>query len=248
MALLHMETELVRETGRQLGKMSVFLTQNYQQLLQSTQSLSGNWQGSSRDFFIGEINPLLNQISHLADAGNTLNQRVQREVDEWERVGQGIDLITGNLRIGTPELSPGDVLGAIDSTQQSENEATIVEWVEGVYETIELFISKVAPGNKITEWMGGVGTFLKGLDVISSTQEVTETGEVWRQTMSQYGTDAPETLAARYEYSDAEVSQIIPGPIELALKQFGVWDELVRSFEGAKYEGTHNLFDPPKVQ
>lgn len=89
MTLLHMETDLVRDTGQQVQKVTDSLNQQAQQLEQSVQTLAGSWQGSSSDTFVGEANLLLRQLSELVNNGSNLYQRLQREVDEWESVDNG---------------------------------------------------------------------------------------------------------------------------------------------------------------
>jgi uncharacterized protein YukE len=87
MPILHMETELVRGVGHQLQQASNSVQQQSQQLHYSVQSLANAWHGPSADIFVIEIQPLLQQLNHFANSGDTLNQRLQREVDEWQQVG-----------------------------------------------------------------------------------------------------------------------------------------------------------------
>lgn len=250
MPVLHMETDLVRGVGYQLQQTANTLQQENQQLSTSVQNLINVWQGNSADIFIGEIQTVLQQLSQFAEVSELFNQRLQREINEWERIGVdfGQGLAVAGVIPGTEVNSNGSVLGAIDSTEETQNQTTLMDWFEGVYETIEEIVSKIAPQAKVTEWMNGFGTAVKGIDLVTSSNEVAAANEAWRDAMNQYGTIAPETLAIRYEYSDAELSQVIPSPLQLILKQFGAWDDLVHSFEGAKYEDTHDLFNPPKVQ
>lgn len=253
MPILHMETDLVRGVGYQLQQTSSTLHQESQQLTASVQNLIHAWQGNSATIFVGEIQPLLQQLSQFADASELFNQRLQREVNEWERIGFGLGhelASTGSFGSvpGAEAVSSGSVLGAADFAEETKNDTSLMDWFDGIYETIEGIVSKIAPHATVTEWMSGFGTALKGIDLVTSSNEVAAANEAWREAMNQYGTDAPETLVVRYEYSDAELSQVIPGPLKLILKQFGAWDDLIHSFEGAKYEGTHDLFNPPKAQ
>lgn len=86
MPVLHMETDLVRGVGTQLQQVASSLQQQTQQLNYSAQALSNAWQGPSADIFVSEIQPLLQYLNRIALEGDTLNQRLQREVDEWEQV------------------------------------------------------------------------------------------------------------------------------------------------------------------
>lgn len=234
MPVFHMETELVRSTGDQLQRVSASLQQQAQQLNHAVQNLTNAWQGYSANIFMAEIQPLLQQLNQFVDNGQILNQRLQREVDEWERVDN---------RRGS-----GMVLGVAAPGEEVGNETTLTEWFEGVFETIEEIVSKIAPHEQVTKWLSAFGTALQAIDLVKSTREVVAASEAWEDAMNQYGADAPETLALRYGYSDAELSQVTPDPIELIFKQLGFWDDLVHSFEGAKYGGTHNPFNPPPVQ
>lgn len=95
MPLLHMETELVIEAGRQLQQLSTNLQNQAQSLDRNVQALSHTWQGPSATIFVGEVNPILQNLTRLADSGHVLNQRLQREVDEWSQIGRGPVLIDG---------------------------------------------------------------------------------------------------------------------------------------------------------
>lgn len=85
MPILHMETDLVRSVGNQLQQASGLLEQQVQQFSQSLHTLGSAWQGSSADIFHGEAQTLLQWLTRLSDAGSILNQRLQREVEEWEQ-------------------------------------------------------------------------------------------------------------------------------------------------------------------
>lgn len=86
MPILHMETDVVRGVGNQLQQTADLMLEHTQQLNTTIQNLSSNWQGPSADIFISDIHPTLQQLNQLFDTGTTLNQRLQREVDEWEQV------------------------------------------------------------------------------------------------------------------------------------------------------------------
>lgn len=85
MPILHMETEQVRSTGYQLQQAASTMQQESRQLAASIQNLLNAWQGPSATIFVGEIQPLLQQLAQFANAGELLNQRLQREVAEWEQ-------------------------------------------------------------------------------------------------------------------------------------------------------------------
>lgn len=96
MPLLHMETELVRGVGNQLQQTAGSLQQQTQQLNNAVQNLANGWHGPSASIFVGEIQPMMQQLSRFANAGELLNQRLQREVDEWERVSSQFGSLGGS--------------------------------------------------------------------------------------------------------------------------------------------------------
>jgi len=110
-----METDLVRGVGGQLQQAAGSLTQQTQQLNVSVQTLLSAWQGNSADIFVGEISLLLQRLNEFAHVGETLNQRLQHEVDEWEQVASVLG-VGGAASIGValPLTGGGEVLG--DST------------------------------------------------------------------------------------------------------------------------------------
>lgn len=101
MPLLHMETVSVRDTGNHLQQTSASLQQQTQQLNYSVQNLSNAWQGHSANIFTSESQSLLQQLNQLANASELLNQRLQREVDEWERVAGIFGSSAGGVIDGT---------------------------------------------------------------------------------------------------------------------------------------------------
>ncbi len=116
MPLLHMETDLVRGVGGQLQQAAGSLTQQTQQLNVSVQTLLSAWQGNSADIFVGEISFLLQRLNEFAHVGETLNQRLQHEVDEWEQVASVLG-VGGAASIGValPLTGGGEVLGVSTS-------------------------------------------------------------------------------------------------------------------------------------
>jgi len=90
-----METDLVRGVGSQLQQTASALQQQTQQLNYSVQALANTWQGNSANIFVGEIQPLVQQLNQFAIAGELLNQRLQKEADEWERVSRHFGSLDG---------------------------------------------------------------------------------------------------------------------------------------------------------
>lgn len=97
MPVLHMETSLVRDVAYQIQQASASLQQQTQQLNYLVQNLTNAWQGPSASIFMAEIQPLLQHLNQFANNGELLNQRLQREVDQWEQVANylGGNVISG---------------------------------------------------------------------------------------------------------------------------------------------------------
>lgn len=86
MSILHMDSGLVGEVSRGLAQTSVSLQSTSHTLTNAEYRLADAWQGYSRDQFLGEYQPLIRRLAQLADDGQALSQRLQREVEEWEQV------------------------------------------------------------------------------------------------------------------------------------------------------------------
>jgi uncharacterized protein YukE len=86
MPILHMQPEAVRQTGRLLQQTAQNLGEQSQRLIQTVHFLSGQWQGPSSDLFAGDMQPLLRTLQEVAQAGEELHLRLQREVEEWVQV------------------------------------------------------------------------------------------------------------------------------------------------------------------
>lgn len=86
MFILHIDSEVVRDIGRQLKQTAVSLQVTSQTLNSAAYSLSDAWQSYGRDQFLSEFQSLNQRLAQLADEGMILSQRLQREVNEWERV------------------------------------------------------------------------------------------------------------------------------------------------------------------
>ena len=141
MPLLHMETDLVRSVGNQVQQTAVSLQQQTQQLNHSMQALSNAWQGPSTDVFISEIHPLLQQLQEISSVGETLNQRLQREVEEWERIANSILSGTVIAAMTMPIAGGGEILGA--STVDLSGKYQDMTWLEKSSE-LQRFEGKIA--------------------------------------------------------------------------------------------------------
>lgn len=87
MPFLYMNSDIVENTCFQMQSTAVSLQTTTRHLANTMQCLAYDWQGYSRDSFLGEMGPLLHRLDQLADEGLRLSQRLHREVAEWEQVG-----------------------------------------------------------------------------------------------------------------------------------------------------------------
>jgi len=88
MGIIHMETEQVRQVARQLGQASDAISQEMENLNGHVHSM--NWQGAGADDFRAEFDALMRQMTSACEQGILLDQRVEREVEQWLAAdGQG---------------------------------------------------------------------------------------------------------------------------------------------------------------
>lgn len=91
MPTIHMETEQVRSTARQLDLTTEQISSVVDQLAGSVRSLS--WQSPVRDNYVESFEQLNRKIQVLAQQGLDLSRRVINEVDEWEGVAASFGLM-----------------------------------------------------------------------------------------------------------------------------------------------------------
>lgn len=103
MPILHMETEAVCATGQQINQASESLRQQAQHLHGRIQQLANEWQGPSSRIFEGQMQGILQRVTQMAEMGAQLCQRLQREVEEWERAASALS--SGHLIGGMPPIA-----------------------------------------------------------------------------------------------------------------------------------------------
>jgi len=88
MGIIRMETERVRQVARQLGQASDAISQEMENLNGRVRSM--NWQGAGADEFRAEFDALMRQMTSACEQGLLLDQRAEREVEQWLAAdGQG---------------------------------------------------------------------------------------------------------------------------------------------------------------
>lgn len=86
MPVLHMETELAHQTGRQLTQASEEVASAAWRVSSACGALAAAWEGPSRDVFSADIDGAIRTLRALAEQGQELGLRLQREAQQWEEV------------------------------------------------------------------------------------------------------------------------------------------------------------------
>lgn len=91
MTTLHMQTENVHATARQMTQTGQQAASSVQSLSQALQSLQSTWKGGGSEEFGMEAQDLLHRLNAQTDYLLELSARVEREATEWEEADrQGI--------------------------------------------------------------------------------------------------------------------------------------------------------------
>ena len=211
---------------------------------------------------MGEVERLRSSFEQAFQSGIDLSIRVSREVAEWQSA-DGNTKYADILPVVTPDPSPvddnsdfGEVLGAVDPDGNLNDKPGLLSWFKGIFDVIKEIFGRDTAKGMFAQWLRGLDTIFKGGDLIKSSNDVSNTAAKYNEMLNMYGSADPRTLAARHDYSAAEVEQLfglskLPG--DSAAKLFGKWDTIVDMYEQAKYEGPDlvdgmNIFNPPSVE
>jgi uncharacterized protein YukE len=107
MGTIHMETERLRQSARQLDQWAANMLSSGDSLRSSSGALSVAWQGGGADDYQGKYASLLKTYNSQVQQLQDLALRMSREVDEWESIdGGGVE---GWTQLGTArgESVPG---------------------------------------------------------------------------------------------------------------------------------------------
>ncbi len=121
MPILHMETDIVRSVGKAMGIAAANLLQEQQNLNRAASVLSSGWQGQSAYQFSDELAIALHRLADAAQAGNHLNQRLQREVTEWEQVAAAFGSSSGSTSDGGSGIIGDGNANQTDSGNSSDS-------------------------------------------------------------------------------------------------------------------------------
>lgn len=115
MPILQMETTAVQAVNQQFSQQLATIEQQAITLNNSCQSLISVWEGTSAQQFQQEIQQLLDTFRRVCSDGETLNQRLQREIQQWEQtaatLGSSSAVVTG-ASIGVGVAVGGAAVGA----------------------------------------------------------------------------------------------------------------------------------------
>ncbi|MCX6056693.1 MAG: WXG100 family type VII secretion target, partial [Chloroflexi bacterium] len=86
MTTIHLQTETGHQTASSLKQNSALAQEELQALKTLMQTLESVWQGNAQTEFASEGNSLLSQMQNHMGILQTLAERLEREVQEWEDV------------------------------------------------------------------------------------------------------------------------------------------------------------------
>lgn len=262
MNLIHMETDLTRQTAQKMSQVFDQISQRLHSLNNDVNSL--DWSGPSHEMFVSEFKQFSSGFDQQLQAGIELSERVKMEVDEWISGDSAFggtslgDPSTGSL-IGSqidPNSDFGQVLGAIDVAGDLNQRPGALAWAEKVFDIFRDIFGRESAKGMFAAFLRGTGVISGGISLVSSINDVNNAGDAWKDMLNLYGSDDPRTLAARMDYSSVELEQLLGFsgmPIEFVAKVTGKWGILVDMYDEAKYEGPPlsvgmNIFDPPDAQ
>jgi hypothetical protein len=260
MSIIHMDIEATLQCAKLLDQICA----DGQHLIENTASnLRGmDWSGPSRENFMGEVERLKASFERTMQSGMDLSLRVSREVAEWQSADDGTKY-ADVLPVITPDPSPvddggdfGEVLGAVDTNGNLSDKPGLVDWLKQVFDVIKSIFGRESAKGIFAKLLQGLDTLFKGGELAKSSSDIQRLSDKYIEMMNQYGTSDPRTLAARREYSGAEMEQLfsVSGiPVDFFAKLGGKWEALIDSYEQAKYEGPDlfdgmNYFNPPSVE
>lgn len=92
MATLHMETDVARQTQTTLTNMHQQINNQIQTMTNAVATLqNGAWQGNSANEFYNLFQDWRSQANTLLQRLEELNQRLLREIQEWEQMSSKLN-------------------------------------------------------------------------------------------------------------------------------------------------------------
>ncbi len=146
--VLHMDTDAVRAVGQQLAQQAETIRQQAQGLAASMHGM--NWQGPARDMLVGDFEQIQQTWLQLADRGNALSRRLEREVEEWEAIAAGSG---GPASSAQEVITPGEVAGVHVDNSGGDNQPPLPEGLEktvrDITTLIKIFFSDALKDNPV---------------------------------------------------------------------------------------------------
>jgi len=90
MATLHMDTDVAHGTSNTIRNTYNEMTSQLNAVSSSCDNLAGAWQGQSATQFKSEYDDWRSKLSQALEALNTLQQRLDKEITEWETAAQSL--------------------------------------------------------------------------------------------------------------------------------------------------------------
>ncbi len=238
---LHLETDTVR------GLVSAMKSTGEIFANQSTGLVSAaggmDWTSPGRAYFDDDIASAGRLLNDQGARLQELAQRLESAVQRWETAAASLAQSSAGAAAGDGQSEPpaetGDwdaVIASADPEGKLQEKPSVMEVIHGIYDILEEVMGKLFAKNFLTTWIKGIGFIPDSIDLMTSSQSVSETSEQWRKAMDQYGPNSPEALQARSAYSSAELSQIITPLATTIIKAGGKWEELIQMYEDFKYE------------
>lgn len=88
MTTLHLQTETGYQTASAIKQNAAQALEEAQALQRAIQNLSSTWRGGAQAEFMYEANVVIRQLQNQIMLLQTLSERLQREISEWEEVDQ----------------------------------------------------------------------------------------------------------------------------------------------------------------
>jgi uncharacterized protein YukE len=86
MAILHMETDTVRDTGRRLNHTALEIFDQVQRLAGSWALLQVDWMGPACEQYSADMEACIQMLRRLSDAMDSLGFCALREANQWDEV------------------------------------------------------------------------------------------------------------------------------------------------------------------
>lgn len=91
MAILHMETQIARDTQKTITNMQQEIQANHQSISNAVANLQPNWMGNSASQFFQEYEQWNSAMSKMIEELANMGTRLQTEISEWEQAAARLE-------------------------------------------------------------------------------------------------------------------------------------------------------------